>query len=153
MNRLQLILLVLSTATFSPFVFSETTLSPTKYEFYGQESKRHKSMLEVNNSSDHKINESQHNPFRSDSNKQNVDFFEIAKHYQEQQPQNIYSHSPDHTVNMSDHERSLYYIRNHDNMGLQRDVRYQQYRSLKQQYDKGVISRDEYKNKVYKISR
>ncbi len=36
MNRLQLILLVLSTATFSPFVFSETTLSPTKYEFYGQ---------------------------------------------------------------------------------------------------------------------
>ncbi|MFI7914279.1 hypothetical protein ACFMKF_25045, partial [Acinetobacter baumannii] len=56
-------------------------------------------------------------------------------------------------VNMSDHERSLYYIRSHDNMGLQRDVRYQQYRSLKQQYDKGVISRDEYKNKVYKISR
>lgn len=55
MNRLQLILLVLSTATFSPFVFSETTISPTKYEFYGQESKRHKSMLEVNNSSDHKI--------------------------------------------------------------------------------------------------
>ena len=54
----------------------------------GQESKRHKSMLEVNNSSDHKINESQHNPFRSDSNKQNVDFFEIAKHYQEEQPQN-----------------------------------------------------------------
>ncbi|CAP01006.1 hypothetical protein; putative exported protein [Acinetobacter baumannii SDF] len=52
MNRLQLILLVLSTATFSPFVFSETTISPTKYEFYGQESKRHKSMLEVNNSSD-----------------------------------------------------------------------------------------------------
>ena len=39
---------------------------------------------------------------------------------------------------MSDHERSLYYIRNHDNMGLQRDVRYQQYRSLKQQYDKGA---------------
>ncbi|HBO4566628.1 TPA: hypothetical protein L4V30_002699, partial [Acinetobacter baumannii] len=107
MNRLQLILLVLSTATFSPFVFSETTISPTKYEFYGQESKRHKSMLEVNNSSDHKINESQHNPFRSDSNKQNVDFFEIAKHYQEEQPQNTYSHSPDHTVNMSDHERSL----------------------------------------------
>ncbi|EPK1582891.1 hypothetical protein JIN21_002369, partial [Acinetobacter baumannii] len=98
-------------------------------------------------------NESQHNPFRSDSNKQNVDFFEIAKHYQEEQPQNTYSHSPDHTVNMSDHERSLYYIRSHDNMGLQRDVRYQQYRSLKQQYDKGVISRDEYKNKVYKISR
>lgn len=77
MNRLQLILLVLSTATFSPFVFSETTLSPTKYEFYGQESKRHKSMLEVNNSSDHKINESQHNPFRSDSNKQNVDFLRL----------------------------------------------------------------------------
>lgn len=45
MNRLQLILLVLSTATFSPFVFSETTLSPTKYEFYGQESKRHKVCL------------------------------------------------------------------------------------------------------------
>ncbi len=77
MNRLQLILLVLSTATFSPFVFSETTLSPTKYEFYGQASKRHKSMLEVNNSSDHKINESQHNPFRSDSNKQNVDFLRL----------------------------------------------------------------------------
>lgn len=77
MNRLQLILLVLSTATFSPFVFSETTISPTKYEFYGQESKRHKSMLEVNNSSDHKINESQHNPFRSDSNKQNVDFLRL----------------------------------------------------------------------------
>lgn len=77
MNRLQLILLVLNTATFSPFVFSETTLSPTKYEFYGQESKRHKSMLEVNNSSDHKINESQHNPFRSDSNKQNVDFLRL----------------------------------------------------------------------------
>ncbi|ETQ53414.1 hypothetical protein P658_0145 [Acinetobacter baumannii UH19608] len=38
-------------------------------------------------------------------------------------------------------------------MGIQRDLRYQQYRSLKQQYDKGVISRDEYKNKVYKISR
>ena len=51
---------------------------------------------------------------------------------------------------MSDHERSLYYIRNHDNMGLQRDVRYQQYRSLKQQYDKGVISRDEYKIKFTK---
>lgn len=77
MNRLQLILLVLSTATFSPFVFSETTISPTKYEFYGQESKRHKSMLEVNNSSDHKINESQHNPFRSDSNKHNVDFLRL----------------------------------------------------------------------------
>ncbi len=52
---------------------------------------------------------------------------------------------------MSDHDRSLYYIRNHDDIGLKRDIRIQQYRSLKQQYDKGVISNDEYKEKVYKI--
>jgi len=52
---------------------------------------------------------------------------------------------------MSDHDRSLYYIKNHDDISLKRDIRIQQYRSLKQQYDKGVISNDEYKEKVYKI--
>lgn len=52
---------------------------------------------------------------------------------------------------MSDHDRSLYYIRNHDDISLKRDIRIQQYRSLKQQYDKGAISNDEYKEKVYKI--
>jgi hypothetical protein len=107
-------------------------------------------MLEVNTSS-HKFSESQHNSFRSDSNKQRVDFFEIAKQYQDEKSQNTYSHFPDPTVNMSDHERSLYYIRNHDDISLKRDIRIQQYRSLKQQYDKGVISNDEYKEKVYKI--
>lgn len=74
MNRLQLIFLFLSISTFSFSVFSETITSSTKQEFYGQETNRHKSMLEVNNSN-HKFRESQHNPFRSDSNKQKVDFF------------------------------------------------------------------------------
>ncbi|MDR2249220.1 hypothetical protein [Acinetobacter sp.] len=151
MNRLQLILLFLSIGTLSSSVFSETVTSPTKQEFYSQETNRHKSMLQVNNNSNHKFRESQHNPFRSDSNKQKVDFFEIAKQYQEEKPQNNYSHSPDPTVNMSDHDRSLYYIRNHDDLSLKRDIRIQQYRSLKQQYDKGIISNDEYKDKVYKI--
>lgn len=150
MNRLQLILLFLSIGTFSSSVCSETITFPTKQEFYGQETNRHKSILEINNSN-HKFSESQHNPFRSDSRKQKVDFFEIAKQYQDEKPQNTYTHSPDPTVNMSDHDRSLYYIRNHDDIGLKRDIRIQQYRSLKQQYDKGVISNDEYKEKVYKI--
>lgn len=52
---------------------------------------------------------------------------------------------------MSDHERSLYYIRNHDNVGIQREFNGQQFKSLKQQRDKGVISNDVYKEKVYKI--
>ncbi|MDX7878980.1 hypothetical protein [Acinetobacter nosocomialis] len=151
MNRSKLILLFLSISTFSSSVFSETITSPIKQEFYEQESNRHRSMLEVNNNLNHKFSESQHNPFHSDSRKQKVDFFEIAKQYQEDKPQNTYSHSPDPTVNMSDHDRSLYYIRNHDDIGLKRDIRIQQYRSLKQQYDKGVISNDEYKEKVYKI--
>ncbi|MFK8984847.1 hypothetical protein [Acinetobacter seifertii] len=150
MNRSQLILLFLSMSTFSSSVFSETITFPTEQEFYDQKSNRHRSMLEINNSN-HKFNESQHNPFRSDSNKKAVDFFEISKQYQDEKPQNAYSHSPDPTVNMSDHDRSLYYIRNHDDIGLKRDIRIQQYRSLKQQYDKGVISNDEYKEKVYKI--
>ncbi|MNV98818.1 hypothetical protein D3C71_1941150 [compost metagenome] len=52
---------------------------------------------------------------------------------------------------MSDHERSLYYIRNHDNANIQREIHGQQFKSLKQQRDKGVISNDVYKEKVYKI--
>ncbi|MEE9885209.1 hypothetical protein IV507_04805 [Acinetobacter nosocomialis] len=151
MNRSKLILLFLSISTFSSSVFSETITSPIKQEFYDQESNRHRSMLEVSNTSNHKFSESQHNSFHSDSNKQRVDFFEIAKQYQDEKPQNTYSHFADPTVNMSDHNRSLYYIRNHDDISLKRDIRIQQYRSLKQQYDKGVISNDEYKEKVYKI--
>ncbi len=48
---------------------------------------------------------------------------------------------------MSDHERSLYYMRHHDNVGIQREIRGQQFKSLKQQRDKGVISNDVYKEK------
>ncbi|MFX9784292.1 hypothetical protein ABTP12_17945, partial [Acinetobacter baumannii] len=61
MNRSKLILLFLSISTFSSLVFSETITSPIKQEFYDQESNRHRSMLEVSNTSSHKFSESQHN--------------------------------------------------------------------------------------------
>ncbi len=77
MNRSKLILLFLSISTFSSLVFSETITSPIKQEFYDQESNRHRSMLEVSNTSSHKFSESQHNSFHSDSNKQRVDFLKL----------------------------------------------------------------------------
>ncbi len=105
-------------------------------------------MLEVNtNTQNHQLTEQQ-NSFNS-PHSQNVDFFEIAKQYQENEAKP--SSFTDETVNMSDHERSLYYIRHHDNVSIQREIRGQQFKSLKQQRDKGVISNDVYKEKVYKI--
>ena len=139
MNRFLLTFLFLNIGLFSSSAFAETNTFQTKQEYNRPKFNQHKSMLEVNaNSQDQKLSE-----------QQNVDFFEIAKQYQENETRP--SSFTDETVNMSDHERSLYYIRHHDNVGIQREIRDQQFRSLKQQRDKGVISNDAYKEKVYKI--
>jgi hypothetical protein len=139
MNRFLLTFLFLNIGLFSSSAFAETNTFQTKQEYNRPKFNQHKSMLEVNsNSQDQKVSE-----------QQNVDFFEIAKQYQENEAKP--SSFTDETVNMSDHERSLYYIRNHDHVGIQREIRDQQFRSLKQQRDKGVISNDAYKEKVYKI--
>lgn len=139
MNRFLLTFLFLNIGLFSSSVFAETNTFQTKQEYNRPKFNQHKSMLEVNaNSQESKLNE-----------QQNVDFFEIAKQYQEKETEP--TSFTDNTVNMSAHERSLYYLRNHDNVGIQREIRDQQFRSLKQQRDKGVISNDAYKEKVYKI--
>lgn len=139
MNRFLLTFLFLNIGLFSSSVFAETNTFQTKQEYNRPKFNQHKSMLEVNaNSQESKLNE-----------QQNVDFFEIAKQYQEKETEP--TSFTDNTVNMSAHERSLYYLRNHDNVGIQREIRDQQFRSLKQQRDKGVISNDIYKEKVYKI--
>lgn len=139
MNRFLLTFLFLNIGLFSSSAFAETNTFQTKQEYNRPKFNQHKSMLEVNsNSQDQKQSE-----------QQNVDFFEIAKQYQDNETRP--SSFTDDTVNMSDHERSLYYIRHHDNVGIQREIRDQQFRSLKQQRDKGVISNDAYKEKVYKI--
>lgn len=139
MNRFLLTFLFLNIGLFSSSVFAETNTFQTKQEYNRPKFNQHKSMLEVNaNSQESKLNE-----------QQNVDFFEIAKQYQEKEAEP--TSFTDNTVNMSAHERSLYYLRNHDNVGIQREIRDQQFRSLKQQRDKGVISNDTYKEKVYKI--
>lgn len=139
MNRFLLTFLFLNIGLFSSSVFAETNTFQTKQEYNRPKFNQHKSMLEVNaNSQESKLNE-----------QQNVDFFEIAKQYQEKEAEP--TSFTDNTVNMSAHERSLYYLRNHDNVGIQREIRDQQFRSLKQQRDKGVISNDAYKEKVYKI--
>ncbi|WP_336940301.1 hypothetical protein [Acinetobacter pittii] len=139
MNRFLLTFLFLNIGLFSSSVFAETNTFQTKQEYNRPKFNQHKSMLEVNaNSQESKLNE-----------QQNVDFFEIAKQYQEKETEP--TSFTDNTVNMSAHERSLYYLRNHDNVGIQREIRDQQFRSLKQQRDKGVISNDAYREKVYKI--
>lgn len=139
MNRFLLTFLFLNIGLFSSSVFAETNTFQTKQEYNRPKFNQHKSMLEVNaNSQESKLNK-----------QQNVDFFEIAKQYQEKETEP--TSFTDNTVNMSAHERSLYYLRNHDNVGIQREIRDQQFRSLKQQRDKGVISNDAYKEKVYKI--
>ncbi|EOQ71472.1 hypothetical protein F931_00538 [Acinetobacter pittii ANC 4050] len=139
MNRFLLTFLFLNIGLFSSSAFAETNIFQTKQEYNRPKFSQHKSMLEVNaNSQDQKLSE-----------QQNVDFFEIAKQYQENETRP--SSFTDETVNMSDHERSLYYIRHHDNVGIQREIRGQQFKSLRQQRDKGVISNDVYKEKVYKI--
>ncbi|MCG5225642.1 hypothetical protein [Acinetobacter pittii] len=139
MNRFLLTFLFLNIGLFSSSVFAETNTFQTKQEYNRPKFNQHKSMLEVNaNSQESKLNK-----------QQNVDFFEIAKQYQEKETEP--TSFTDNTVNMSAHERSLYYLRNHDNVGIQREFRDQQFRSLKQQRDKGVISNDAYKEKVYKI--
>jgi len=150
MNRFLLNFLSLNIILFSPAAFSETNTFQMKQEYHRPNFNKHKSMLEVNVSSqDHKFNGQQKDFSNSATHHQNVDFFEIAKQYQEKETKPSYS--TDETVNMSDHDRSLYYIRNHDNVGIQREIRGQQFRSLKHQRDKGVISNDVYKEKVYKI--
>ncbi|PPC07832.1 hypothetical protein SOI76_06940 [Acinetobacter pittii] len=139
MNRFLLTFLFLNIGLFPSSVFAETNTFQTKQEYNRPKFNQHKSMLEVNaNSQESKLNE-----------QQNVDFFEIAKQYQEKETEP--TSFTDNTVNMSAHERSLYYLRNHDNVGIQREIRDQQFRSLKQQRDKGVISNDAYREKVYKI--
>lgn len=139
MNRFLLTFLFLNIGLFSSSMFAETNTFQTKQQYNRPKFNQHKSMLEVNaNSQESKLNE-----------QQNVDFFEIAKQYQEKETEP--TSFTDNTVNMSAHERSLYYLRNHDNVGIQREIRDQQFRSLKQQRDKGVISNDAYKEKVYKI--
>ncbi len=139
MNRFLLTFLFLNIGLFSSSVFAETNTFQTKQEYNRPKFNQHKSILEVNaNSQESKLNK-----------QQNVDFFEIAKQYQEKETEP--TSFTDNTVNMSAHERSLYYLRNHDNVGIQREIRDQQFRSLKQQRDKGVISNDAYKEKVYKI--
>lgn len=150
MNRLLLIFLSLNISLFSPAAFSETNTFQMKQEYSAPNFNQHKSMLAVNaNSQEHKFNGQPKEFSNSGTNHQNVDFFEIAKQYQEKETKPSYS--AEETVNMSDHERSLYYIRNHDNVGIQREINGQQFKSLKQQRDKGVISNDVYKEKVYKI--
>jgi len=150
MNRLLLIFLSLNISFFSPVAFSETNTFQMKQEYNPPNFNHHKSMLAVNSSSqEYKLNGQAKEFSNSGTNHQNVDFFEIAKQYQEKETKPSYA--TDETVNMSDHERSLYYIRNHDNVGIQREIHGQQFKSLKQQRDKGVISNDVYKEKVYKI--
>ena len=150
MNRLLLTFLFLNISLFSPVAFSETNTFQMKQEYTPPNFNQHKSMLAVNaNSQEHKFNEHPKEFSNSGTNHQNVDFFEIAKQYQEKETKPSYA--TDETVNMSDHERSLYYIRNHDNVNIQREIRGQQFRSLKQQRNKGVISNDVYKKEVYKI--
>lgn len=150
MNRLLLTFLFLNISLFSPVAFSETNTFQMKQEYNHPNFNQHKSMLAVNASSqDHKFNGQPKEFSNSNTPPQNVDFFEIAKQYQEKEAKPSYS--TDETVNMSDHERSLYYIRNHDNVNIQREIHGQQFKSLKQQRDKGVISNDVYKEKVYKI--
>lgn len=150
MNRLLLTFLFLNISLFSPVAFSETNTFQMKQEYNHPNFNQHKSMLAVNASSqDHKFNGQPKDFSNSAAHHQNVDFFEIAKQYQENEAKPSYS--TDETVNMSDHERSLYYIRNHDNVNIQREIHGQQFKSLKQQRDKGVISNDVYKEKVYKI--
>lgn len=150
MNRLLLIFLSLNFILFSPAAFSETNTFQMKQEYHRPNFNQHKSMLAVNASSqDHKFNGQPKDFSNSGTHPQNVDFFEIAKKYQENEAKPSYT--TEETVNMSDHERSLYYIRNHDNVGIQREINGQQFRSLKHQRDKGVISNDVYKEKVYKI--
>lgn len=148
MNRFLLTFLSLNIGLFSSSTFAETNTFQTKQEYNRPRYNQHKSMLEVNaNTQNHQLTEQQ-NSFNS-PHSQNVDFFEIAKQYQENEAKP--SSFTDETVNMSDHERSLYYIRHHDNVGIQREIRGQQFKSLKQQRDKGIISNDVYKEKVYKI--
>lgn len=150
MNRLLLTFLFLNISLFSPAAFSDTNTFQMKQEYNHPQFNKHKSILEVNTSSqDHKFNGQPKDFSNSATNHQNVDFFEIAKQYQENEAKPSYS--TEETVNMSDHERSLYYIRNHDNVNIQREMNSQQFRSLKQQRDKGVISNDVYKKEVYKI--
>ncbi|WP_035366042.1 hypothetical protein [Acinetobacter calcoaceticus] len=150
MNRLLLLFLSLNISLFSPVAFSETTTFQMKQEYNHPNFNQHKSMLAVNASSqEHKFNGQPKEFSNSGTNHQNVDFFEIAKQYQEKETTPTYS--TEETVNMSDHDRSLYYLRNHDNVGIQREMNGQQFRSLKQQRDKGVISNDVYKEKVTKI--
>ncbi|EXE28547.1 hypothetical protein KWF55_11350 [Acinetobacter pittii] len=148
MNRFLLTFLSLNIGLFSSSTFAETNTFQTKQEYNRPRFNQHKSMLEVNsNTQNYQLTEQQ-NSFNS-PHSQNVDFFEIAKQYQENEAKP--SSFTDETVNMSDHERSLYYIRHHDNVGIQREIRGQQFKSLKQQRDKGVISNHVYKEKVYKI--
>jgi len=148
MNRFLLLFLSLNIGLFSSLAFSETNTFQMKQEFNPPNFNQHKSMLAVNASSqNHKFN-GQPKDFSNSASNQQVDFFEIAKQYQEEAKP---SYSADNTVNMSDHERSLYYIRNHDHVNIQREIHGQQFKSLKQQRDKGVISNDVYKEKVYKI--
>ncbi|MGE8550236.1 MAG: hypothetical protein ACN6NN_04930 [Acinetobacter calcoaceticus] len=149
MNRLLLTFLFLNISLFSSSVFSDTNTFQMKQEYNHPKFNQHKSILEMRaGSPDHRINEQQ-DFSNSNTPPQNVDFFEIAKQYQEKEAKPSYS--TEETVNMSDHERSLYYIRNHDNVNIQREIHGQQFKSLKQQRDKGVISNDVYKEKVYKI--
>ncbi|SEO33965.1 hypothetical protein [Acinetobacter sp. yr461] len=150
MNRLLLTFLFLNISLFSSSAFSETNTFQMKQEYSYPNFNKHKSMLAVNaNSQEYKFNGQPKDSSNSAAHHQNVDFFEIAKQYQENEAKPSYS--TDETVNMSDHERSLYYIRNHDNVNIQREIHGQQFKSLKQQRDKGVISNDVYKEKVYKI--
>lgn len=150
MNRFLLIFLSLNMGLFSSSAFAETNTFQMKQEYNSPNFHQHKSMLAVNaNSQEDKLNGQPKEFSNSTPDHQNVDFFEIAKQYQEKETKPSYS--AEETVNMSDHERSLYYIRNHDNVGIQREINGQQFKSLKQQRDKGVISNDVYKEKVYKI--
>lgn len=150
MNRFLLIFLSLNMGLFSSSAFAETNTFQMKQEYNSPNFNQHKSMLAVNaNSQEHKFNGQPKEFSNSTPDHQNVDFFEIAKQYQEKETKPSYS--AEETVNMSDHERSLYYIRNHDNVGIQREINGQQFKSLKQQRDKGVISNDVYKEKVHKI--
>ena len=57
------------------------------------------------------------------------------------------------TTNMSDFERSQYYLKSHNNEGLRTEQNIQNWKSLEQAKNRGAISNKEYNKGISKIGR
>jgi hypothetical protein len=57
------------------------------------------------------------------------------------------------TANMSDFERSQYYLKSHNNEGLRTEQNIQNWKSLEQAKNRGAISNKEYNKGISKIGR